>query len=63
MRPDLKFLIQFYDEKARPFGQYEQLEKDNAALRAQVEALKRQVDLLLRRQVFFDAPFETPTRH
>lgn len=63
MRPELRFLIHFYDEKGRPLSQYDQLEKENTALKAQVETLKKQVDMLLRRQVFFDANFEIPTRH
>lgn len=58
-----KSIIHLYDEKGRSLSQYDQLEAENIALKAQIEALQRQVDMLLRRQTFFDASFETPTRH
>jgi len=60
---DPKTIVNLYDEKGRSLSQYDKLEAENAALKAQVETLKKQVDMLLRRQVFFDASFEAPTRH
>lgn len=63
MKPEFKLNPHCYDEKGRSLAQYDQLERENAALKAQVEALQKQVDMLLRRQVFFDASFEAPTRH
>lgn len=63
MSDHAKSIIHLYDEKGRSLTEYDQLMAENAALKAQIETLQRQVDMLLRRQVFFDAPFDAPTRH
>jgi hypothetical protein len=63
MTDEKKSPLQFFDSNGISVYRYRQLEAENAAFKARIETLQRQVDMLMRRQVFFDASFDMPTRH
>ena len=63
MTDEKKDLLHFYDSNGISVHRYRQLEEEAVQLKKQIEGLQRQVDMLLRRQVFFDASFDAPTKH
>ncbi len=63
MTDEKKDLLHFYDSNGISVQRYRQLEEEAVQFKKQIEVLQRQVDMLLRRQVFFDASFDAPTKH